>query len=143
MSLRITWTRFDPATYEQIATTAQAVRVAMHELPGVQHIHQGVNRTAGTVATVSVKDSKKHACLAHEALGEPIGRLPDGSAVRGTRDRRNHGGRGSGHLTSSRRATTAIHREQALDRAARMRHCLTDRQRLRSARSIMKLVPGL
>ena len=75
MYLRITRARFDPASYEQITTAAQEVQAAMRQLPGVQHIHQGVDRTAGTVAAVSVWDSEEHARFAREALGEPIGRL--------------------------------------------------------------------
>ena len=75
MFLWITRARFDPASYEQIAATAQEVRAAMRQLPGVQHIHQGIDRTAGTVAAVSVWDTEAHARFAREALGEPIGRL--------------------------------------------------------------------
>jgi hypothetical protein len=75
MYLRITRARFDPAAHEQIAATAREVRAAMHQLPGVQHIHQGIDRTAGTVAAISVWDSAEHARFPREALGEPIGRL--------------------------------------------------------------------
>jgi hypothetical protein len=75
MYLRITRARFDPATYEQVSAAAQEVQAAMQQLPGVQHLHQGVERTAGTVAAVSVWDSEEHARFAREVLGEPIGRL--------------------------------------------------------------------
>jgi hypothetical protein len=75
MFLRITRARFDPGSYDQVAAAAQEVQVAMQRLPGVQHIHQGVDRTAGTVAAVSVWDSEEHARFARELLGEPIGRL--------------------------------------------------------------------
>ncbi len=75
MYLRITRARFDPAASEQIAATAEEVRAAMRQLPGVQHIHQGINRTAGTVAAVSVFDTEEHANFARETLGEPVGRL--------------------------------------------------------------------
>jgi hypothetical protein len=75
MDTHITRARFDPAAHEQIAATAEEVRAAMRQLPGVQHIHQGMDRSAGTVAAVSVWDSEEHARFAREALGEPIGRL--------------------------------------------------------------------
>ena len=75
MYLRITRARFDPASSEQISAAAREVQAAMQQLPGVQHLHQGVERTAGTVAAVSVWDSEEHARFAREVLGEPIGRL--------------------------------------------------------------------
>ena len=75
MYLRITRARFDPASYEQISAAALEVQAAMQQLPEVQHIHQGVDRTAGTVAAVSVWDSEEHASFPREVLGEPIGRL--------------------------------------------------------------------
>lgn len=75
MYLRITRARFDPSSYEQVRAAAQEVQAAMQQLPGVQHIHQGVDRTAGSVAAVSVWDSEEHARFARETLGEPIGRL--------------------------------------------------------------------
>ena len=75
MYLRITRARFDPASYEQITTAAQEVQAAMRQLPGVQHIHQGVDRTAGTVAAVSVWDSEEHANFSRDALGDPISGL--------------------------------------------------------------------
>ena len=75
MYLRITRARFDPASYEEITAAAQEVQAAMRQLPGVQHIHQGIDRTAGSVAAVSVWDSEEHARFAREALGEAIGRM--------------------------------------------------------------------
>ena len=75
MYLRITRARFDPATYEQVSAAAQEVQAAMQQLPGVQHLHQGVERTTGSVAAVSVWDSAEHARFAREVWGEPIGRL--------------------------------------------------------------------
>jgi quinol monooxygenase YgiN len=75
MYLRITRARFDPASYEQVSAAAQEVQAAMQQLPGVQHIHQGVDRTTGSVAAVSVWDSEEHARFAREVLGESIGRL--------------------------------------------------------------------
>ena len=92
MYLRITRARFDPAAYEQIAVAARDVRAAMRKLPGVQHIHQGIDRTAGTVAAVSVWDSAEHARFPREQIGEPIGRLRARGPVRGTRDLRDHRG---------------------------------------------------
>jgi hypothetical protein len=75
MYLRVTRARFDPAAYEQIAPIAQEVQAVMRQLPGVQHIHQGIDRTAGAVAAISVFDTQEHAHFARETLGEPIGRL--------------------------------------------------------------------
>ena len=47
----------------------------MRQLPGVQHIHLGVDRAAGTVAAVSVWDSEAHARFSRETLGDPLSRL--------------------------------------------------------------------
>ncbi len=46
----------------------------MRRLPGLQHHHMGVDRTAGTVAAVSVWDSAEHARFARETLGAPLER---------------------------------------------------------------------
>ena len=75
MYLRITRARFDPASSEQISAAAQEVQAAMQQLPRVQHLHQGVARTTGSVAAASVWDSEEHARFAREVWGEPIGRL--------------------------------------------------------------------
>ncbi len=75
MYLRITWARFDPASYDQVSAAALEVQAALRQLPGVQHIHQGIDRTRGSVAAVSVWDSEEHERFAREVLGEPIGRL--------------------------------------------------------------------
>jgi hypothetical protein len=75
MYLRLTRARFDPARADQVVPLASEVRAAMRRLPGLQHNHQGIDRTAGTVAAVSVWDSQEHAGFARETLGEPIGRL--------------------------------------------------------------------
>jgi hypothetical protein len=75
MYLRLTRARFDPARADQVVPIASEVRAAMRRLPGLQHNHQGIDRTAGTVAAVSVWDSQEHAGFARETLGEPIGRL--------------------------------------------------------------------
>jgi hypothetical protein len=75
MYLRLTRARFDPTLAEQVHPIASEVRAAMRRLPGLQHIHQGIDRTAGTVAAVSVWDSEEHARFAREALGDPISRL--------------------------------------------------------------------
>jgi hypothetical protein len=75
MYLRLTRARFDPARADQVVPLASEVRAAVRRLPGLQHNHQGIDRTAGTVAAVSVWDSQEHAGFARETLGEPIGRL--------------------------------------------------------------------
>jgi hypothetical protein len=75
MYLRLTRARFDPALADQVVPLTSEVRAAMRRLPGLQHNHQGIDRSAGTVAAVSVWDSAEHARFAREALGEAIGRL--------------------------------------------------------------------
>ena len=75
MYLRLTRARFDPELADQVEPLASEVRAAMGRLPGLQHNHQGIDRTAGTVAAVSVWDSAEHAGFAREALGDPISRL--------------------------------------------------------------------
>jgi hypothetical protein len=75
MFLRITRAQFDPAAYAQVAPVSREVEAALNRLPGVQHVHMGVDRTAGTVAAVSVWDTEEHARFSRESLGEPIGRL--------------------------------------------------------------------
>jgi heme-degrading monooxygenase HmoA len=75
MYLRLTRSRFDPAIYDQVAPLAREVHAAIDRLPGLLHHHLGVDRTAGTSATVTVWDTEAHARYAREALGEAIGRL--------------------------------------------------------------------
>ncbi len=75
MYLRLTRARFDPAVHDQIAPISRDVQAAMRRLPGLQHSHIGIDRTAGTVAAVSVWDSEEQARFSREALGEPVGRL--------------------------------------------------------------------
>jgi hypothetical protein len=75
MYLRITRSRFDPAAYEQIVPLVEEVTTAIRRLPGVQHVHQGIDRTAGTGAYVSVWDTEEHARFSRDALGDAIGRL--------------------------------------------------------------------
>jgi len=74
MYLRITRGRFDPTAYEQVASVSQEISAAMRRLPGLQHHHLGIDRTAGTVAAVSVWDSAEHARFARETLGAPLER---------------------------------------------------------------------
>jgi hypothetical protein len=75
MYLRITRAVFDPAIYDQIAAVSREVPAAMGRLPGLQHLHQGFDRTTGTAAVVSVWDSEAHARFQRDALGEVIDRL--------------------------------------------------------------------
>ena len=75
MYLRLTRSRFDPAIYDQVAPLAREVHAAIDRLPGLLHHHLGVDRTAGTSATVTVWDTEEHARYARETLGEAIGRL--------------------------------------------------------------------
>ena len=73
MHLRLTRARFDPALADQVhRVIASEVRAAMRRLPGLQHHHQGIDRTAGTMAAVTVWDSAEHANFSREALGDPI-----------------------------------------------------------------------
>jgi len=46
----------------------------MRRLPGLQHHHLGIDRTAGTVAAVSVWDSAEQARFTRETLGAPLER---------------------------------------------------------------------
>jgi len=75
MYLRLTRARFDPAISDQVASVAQEIDAAMRHLPGIRHVHEGISRTTGTVAVVSLWGSHEQAGFAREALGEPIGRL--------------------------------------------------------------------
>jgi hypothetical protein len=75
MYLRLTRSRFDPGIYEQVAPLAREVHAAIDRLPGLLHHHLGVDRTAGTSATVTVWDTEEHARYSRETLGEAIGRL--------------------------------------------------------------------
>jgi hypothetical protein len=75
MYLRISRAVFDPAAYNQIAPLSREVATAMGRLPGLQHLHQGLDRTTGTAAVVSVWDSEEHARFDRDALGEVIDRL--------------------------------------------------------------------
>ncbi|MDQ3692007.1 MAG: hypothetical protein M3464_00040 [Chloroflexota bacterium] len=75
MYLRITRTHFDPAISEQVAPLAREAVVAVQRLPGVQQVHQGIDRGSGTAAIVSVWDSEEHARFSRDALGDVIARV--------------------------------------------------------------------
>ena len=72
MYLRLTRARFDPALADQVVPLASEVRAAMRRLPGLQHNHQGIDRTADTVAAVSVWVGEEHGYFWRAALGDPI-----------------------------------------------------------------------
>jgi hypothetical protein len=75
MYLRITRARFDPARYEEVVPLGREVEAAVRRLPGFQDYHGGFDRTAGTIAAVSVWDTEEHARVSRDALGDVIGRL--------------------------------------------------------------------
>jgi hypothetical protein len=75
MYLRLTRARFDPAIADQVVPVAREIDAAMRQLPGIHHVHQGIDRTTGTVAAVSLWDSHEQANFTREVLGEPISRL--------------------------------------------------------------------
>ena len=75
MYLRITRARFDPARYDDVVPLAREVTAAVQRLPGFQHYHGGLDRSAGTIAAVSVWDTEEHARFSRDALGDVIGRL--------------------------------------------------------------------
>ncbi len=74
MYLRITRARFDPARYDDVVPLAREVTAAVQQLPGFQHYHGGIDRTAGTVAAVSVWDTEEHARFSRDSLGDVISR---------------------------------------------------------------------
>jgi hypothetical protein len=75
MYLRITRARFDPSRADDVVPVASQVTAGARRLPGYQAIYQGLDRTAGTVAVVSVWDTEEHARFSRDNLGEVIGRL--------------------------------------------------------------------
>jgi quinol monooxygenase YgiN len=75
MYLRITRTHFDPTLAEQVAPLAREAVAAVQRLPGVQQVHQGIDRASGTGAIVSVWDSEAHARFSRDALGEVMARV--------------------------------------------------------------------
>ena len=75
MGLRITRARFDPTTYDEGLRLSREATAAVRQLPGFQHIHQGADRTAGTVAVVSTWATADQAQFSRDALGDVLARL--------------------------------------------------------------------
>ncbi len=74
MYLRITRARFDPARYDDVVPLAREITAAVQRLPGFHHYHGGFDRTAGTIAAVSVWDTEEHARFSRDAMGDVIAR---------------------------------------------------------------------
>ena len=75
MYMRITTGRFDPAKSEEVVGLTGEVSAALSQLPGFQHLHQGVDRNAGMAVVVSIWDTEEHARFSRDALGDVINRL--------------------------------------------------------------------
>ena len=75
MYLRITRARFDPSTYDDVLPLTREVTAAARQLPGLQQLHQGADRTAGTVAVVSTWATADQAQFSRDALGDVLARL--------------------------------------------------------------------
>lgn len=76
MYLRITRGRFDPAKADELLPLTREVNAAVQQLPGVQSIHVGIDRTAGRLAAVSTWDTEEHAQFSRETMaGDVVTRL--------------------------------------------------------------------
>ena len=75
MYIRITRGRFDPAIYDQVLPLTQDVGAALQRLPGFQHRHTGLDRTAGVIAAVTVWDTQEHAAFSRDSLGDVVNRI--------------------------------------------------------------------
>ena len=77
MDLRTTRARFDPAASNQWRPLTDAVSTAVGQLPGIQQLYQGIDRTAGRFVAVSLWNTEERAGWSRDALGDLIGRLRD------------------------------------------------------------------
>lgn len=72
MYLRLTRARVDPANVDRVNPLAGEVTAAVKRLPGLRHVHQGVDRATGTIVAVSTWDTEEHARFSRETLGGDI-----------------------------------------------------------------------
>ncbi len=75
MYLRISHVHFDPERYDDLVPIVDEVTAKVQQLPGNQHVHQGVDRTTGAAVAVSLWDTEEHARFSRDALGDAIARL--------------------------------------------------------------------
>ncbi|MGN6360870.1 MAG: hypothetical protein ACTHMJ_06960 [Thermomicrobiales bacterium] len=74
--MRVTRSTFDPATSaDDLTGLGQALTAAFQQLPGIQHIHGGIDREGGRGITVLIFDTQEHAQFAPEALGAANARV--------------------------------------------------------------------
>jgi len=77
MYLRLTRGQFDPAAADQITALASDVTAAVRRMPGMQHIFQAQDRSAGTLVAISIWDTEEHARFTREDLGDVVTRIRD------------------------------------------------------------------
>jgi len=70
--LRVTQTTFDPAKAEEYVRLHRGVMEALRRQPGFQHIHAGIDREGGTGITISTFDTREHANLDRQQLGDVV-----------------------------------------------------------------------
>lgn len=75
MYLRISHVHFDPERYDELVPIVEEVTARVQQLPGNQHVHQGVDRTTGGAVAVSLWHTEEHARFSREALGDAVERL--------------------------------------------------------------------
>ena len=74
MYMRVTRGRFDPAAVDRFVETSRQVQAAVGRLPGLQHIHTGVDRAAGRMVAVSLWDTEEHARFPREVVADVLAR---------------------------------------------------------------------
>lgn len=67
--MRVTRSRFDPAKAEELARLGPDLTAAIRRLPGLQHLHGGIDREGGRGITVAIFDTREHAGYSPETLG--------------------------------------------------------------------------
>jgi heme-degrading monooxygenase HmoA len=77
MYLRITRGRFDPAAADQVAALMPEVSAAVERMPGLQHLYQARDLSAGTIVAISLWDTGEHARFSREDLGDLITRIQE------------------------------------------------------------------
>jgi hypothetical protein len=72
MFLRLTRGRFDPARYDAVVPLVPAVTAALQTLPGVQHVHVGIDRATGRTLALTSFDTLEHAQFSRDRLGSVL-----------------------------------------------------------------------